>query len=50
MQENFEPYENEIKHYTIGDEKTLKVGIISDSQIIPFQNSPNFFMKYFPKI
>ena len=47
MLENFDPYEKEIKHYTIGDEKTLKVGIISDSQIIPVQNSPNYFYKIF---
>lgn len=47
MQEDFDPYEKEIKYYTIGDKTTLKVGIISDSQIIPEENSPNFFYQIF---
>ena len=47
MQEDFDPYEKEIKYYTIGDKTTLKVGIISDSQIMPEENSPNFFYQIF---
>ena len=34
-QQNYSPYDNEIKYYTIGDGKKLKVGIISDSQLMP---------------
>ena len=35
MIENFDPYEEHLIFHSIGDKKSLKVGIISDSQIIP---------------
>ena len=47
MLENFDPYEEKILNYTVGDGKTLKVGIISDSQIIPSANDPNPLLNIF---
>ena len=47
MSEKFNPYEEKIIYHTIGDGKTLKVGIISDSQIIPSDKEQDKFLKIF---
>lgn len=47
MNEPFDPYEDKIISHTIGDGKTLKVGIISDSQIIPSDKKSDEWLKIF---
>ena len=47
MNEHFDPYEEKIISHTIGDGKTLKVGIISDSQIIPSNKKSDEWLKIF---
>ena len=47
MSEKFSPYEEKIIYHTIGDGKNLKVGIISDSQIIPSDKEEDKFLKIF---
>ena len=47
MSENFNPYEEKIQYHTVGDGKTLKVGIISDSQIIPSDKECDRYLKLF---
>lgn len=47
MNEPFDPYEEKIISHTIGDGKTLKVGIISDSQIIPSDKKSDEWLKIF---
>ena len=47
MSEKFNPYEEKIIYHTIGNGKTLKVGIISDSQIIPSDKKQDKFLKIF---
>ena len=32
--DDYSPYD-EIKEYTIGDSKTLKIGVIGDTQLLP---------------
>ena len=44
---DYNPYD-EIKKYTIGDSKTLKIGIIGDTQLISL-SEPNEFYKQFSK-
>ena len=48
MINDFNPYEEKVLNYTIGDKKTLKVGIISDSQIIPSSKKEDEWLKIFP--
>ena len=47
MNENFNPYEDKLIYHSIGDKKTLKVGIISDSQIIPSNKKEDEWLKIF---
>ena len=47
MINDFNPYEEKVLNYTIGDKKTLKVGIISDSQIIPSSKKEDEWLKIF---
>ena len=47
MKNDFNPYEEKILNYSIGDKKTLKVGIISDSQIIPSAKKEDEWLKIF---
>ena len=47
MSEDFNPYEEKIIFHTIGNKKTLKVGIISDSQIIPSSKKEDEWLKIF---
>ena len=47
MSEKFNPYEEKIIYHTVGNGKTLKVGIISDSQIIPSDKEQDKFLKIF---
>ena len=47
MSKKFNPYEEKIIYHTIGNGKTLKVGIISDSQIIPSEKEQDKFLKIF---
>ena len=47
MIENFDPYEEQLIYHSIGDKKSLKVGIISDSQIIPSSKKEDEWLKIF---
>ena len=47
MNENFNPQEDKLIYHSIGDKKTLKVGIISDSQIIPSNKKEDEWLKIF---
>ena len=47
MIKDFNPYEEKIIYHSVGDQKTLKVGIISDSQIIPSTKKEDEFLKIF---
>jgi len=47
MSENFNTYEEKIIYHSIGDKKTIKVGIISDSQIIPSNKKEDEWLKIF---
>ena len=47
MVDNFNPYEEQIINYTVGDGINLKVGIISDSQIIPSNKKEDAWLKLF---
>ena len=47
MVENFDPYEENLIFHSIGDKKNLKVGIISDSQIIPSNKKEDEWLKIF---
>ena len=47
MKENFNPYEEKLIYHSIGDKKTIKVGIISDSQIIPSNKKEDEWLKIF---
>ncbi len=44
---NFNPFEEKILHYSIGDKKTLKIGIISDSQIITSSKKEDEWLRIF---
>ena len=47
MINEFNPYEEKMIYHTIGDKKTLKVGIISDSQIITSSKKEDQWLKIF---
>ena len=47
MSDKFNPYEEKVIYHTVGDGKTLKVGIISDSQIIPSNKESDKFLQIF---
>jgi len=47
MNENFNPYEDKLIYHSIGDKNTLKVGVISDSQIIPSNKKEDEWLKVF---
>ena len=38
----YSPYSESIEYYTIGDGKTLKIGIISDSQLQPSESEKKY--------
>ena len=42
---DYNPYE-EIKKYTIGDSKTLKIGVIGDTQLISLSNTNKFYLQF----
>ena len=42
---SYNPY-SEIKEYIIGDSKTLKIGIIGDTQLIDLSTNNAFYLKF----
>ena len=42
---DYNPYDG-IKDYTIGDSKTLKIGVIGDTQLISLSHSNNFYLQF----
>ena len=43
--DDYNPYD-EIKEYTIGDSKTLKIGVIGDTQLISLSDSNKFYLQF----
>ena len=42
----YNPYSDKIEEYQIGDNKTLKIGIIGDSQLIDESTNSEFYRKF----
>ena len=42
---DYNPYD-EVKEYTVGDSKTLKIGVIGDTQLISLSEKNEFYKQF----